>query len=109
VPADSDHVNYLLVVLQSAGVLAEEQFDYLALNHLRPYRATGRLAAIKAAILDSREAYRLTLRGRAYLARIRRVDLAGNPPRAVAAHDVERLLDTLARLAGDSPPGKPGR
>jgi len=106
VAADPKHVEYLLVVLHSGPVMAEERFDRLALDHLRHHQATDQLKAIKEAMLLGQQAYRLVLRGRPYLARLR---LAGSVDglAVMTTHDVGTVLGMLAALVGDPPPPKP--
>ena len=104
---EADHVDYLLVVLFSAGVMPEEQFDKLALDHLRGHRMTGRLRAIKDQMLLSQEAYRLELRGKPYLCRTRLSGVRDDQGRpTVVAYDVAQLLERLAAVTREPPQAK---
>jgi hypothetical protein len=106
---EADHLDYLRVVLFSGRVMPEEGFDKLALEHLRPYRLTGRLKAMKEALLVGLEAYRLELRGRAYLCALRSAGVKDDQGRpTVVAWDVVELLERLALEAnrGDGGPPK---
>ncbi len=103
--ADPKHVEYLLVALHAAYIMAEERFDHLALDYLRRHRAAGQLKAIKNAMLLQEQAYRLVLRGKPYLARLRLSGTVDNIA-VMKVHDVAAVLDGLARLAGDSPAKK---
>lgn len=106
-PTEADHAAYLLTALQSFGVLAEERFDALAVEHLRRHRLAHRVAAVKSQMLLDGAAYRVELRGRAYLCRLRladETDACGRP--LVVAWDVGALLDALCRAAdGGDPAG----
>ncbi len=105
---EADHVAYLLVVLFSAGVMPEERFDRLALDHLRRHGLTGRLKAMKEQMLLSQEAYRLELRGKPYLCRTRLAgvtDAQGRP--TVVAYDVVQLLERLSAVVKEPPKVKP--
>lgn len=97
---EADHADYLAQVLQSLMVTAEERFDTLAVEHLRRHRLAHRLGPIKKQMLLDCHAYRVELRGRPYLCRLRPsgvVDELGRP--TVVAWDVASLLDALCRAA----------
>jgi len=100
---DPQHVEYLLVVLHSGPVMAEEQFDRLALDHLRHFRAAVRLTAIKGQMIAGGHACRLVLRGKPYLARLRLAGAVDNLAVMTVA-DVGTVLAKVAALAGDPPP-----
>jgi hypothetical protein len=108
VDVDPKHVDYLLVVLFSGTITPEDQFDKLALAYLRTHGAVRQLAAIKELILLNQHAYRLVLRGKPYLARLR---LGGEIDRlpVMTTHDVTAVLDRLARVAEELIPPAPPR
>jgi len=105
VPAPT-HLDYLLVVLHSLTIAAEDEFDRLAVDYLRHFRAVGQLKAIKDQMLLGQHAYRLVLRGKPYLARLRQAETVDGRP-AMSLNDVATVLGKFAALAGDPAPPKP--
>lgn len=95
---DPQHVEYAEVVLFSFGIVPEEKFDAVLAGSLRHDGAAGQLKAIKEEMFLRQTAYRMSLRGRPYLVRLRIAGEVGRQ-KVVRTHDVVAILDTLARVA----------
>jgi hypothetical protein len=103
---NTQHVDDLAGILCLARVLPEERFDELGRDHLRLNGGSRvPVATVKDVLIEQRRAYRLTVRGRNYLAYFPRLGEIYCKP-VVPLDDAEDLLRRVVETADQTAPPK---
>lgn len=102
----TQHVDDLGRILSLAGVLPEERFDELGRDHLRLNGGHAvAVSAVTDVLIEQRRAYRLTIRGRNYLAYLPRLGEICYKP-VVYLDDAEALVRRVVEIANQAAPPK---
>jgi hypothetical protein len=100
------YVDDLAGILCLARVLPEERFDALGRDHLNLCGGrTVRVSAVTDVLIEQRRAYRMTIRGRNYLAYLPRLGEICYKP-VVYLDDAEDLLRRVVEIANQAAPPK---